>query len=222
MQMRGTGGMWLGVGLSMVLGGVAGCAGTTDVKPGQTEMMPRMGMALQDVKSAPEWVTKKGKAFSGEKRTFYGVGNAAGIINPALMRRTTEANARRDLAQTLEVYQGALLKVYEGQVTAGMMDKKFNEQDVRDSFKQLTDKTLLGTEVIEYWENPQRNEAYALARLDMERFVEIAKAYQGAVANSRELDARVRDFVRHNADRAYDDLSQELSKKNQVIGLGQP
>jgi hypothetical protein len=206
----------------MVVASLAGCAGGAEVKPGQPEVLPRVGTPIQDVKGTPEWVIKKGRAFSGDKRSFYGVGNAAGLINPSLMRRTAEANARRDLAQTLEVYQAALLKVYEGQVTAGAMDKQFNEQDVRDTFKQLTDKTLVGTEIIEYWEHPQRNEAYALARLETERFVEIAKAYQGALAKSRELDAQVREFVRRNADRAYDELNQELSKKNQGGGLAQP
>ena len=40
--------------------------------------MARTDTPIQAVKTVPKWVTQQGAAFSGEKRVFYGVGNAAG------------------------------------------------------------------------------------------------------------------------------------------------
>lgn len=189
------GGMLMAVGLL-----TAGCAETPS-------------MAVQDQKNVPKWVTSRGQMSSGEKRVFYGVGSAANMMNPGLRRRAAEAQARRNISETMNVYVGALQKQYQAETTAGAMDKHSVEQHVTDTMKQITEATLVGVQIVEYWEHPLRNEAYALARLDLEQFLDVMKSYQGAVGQSQELNARVRDYVRKNADKAYDELNQELAAK---------
>ena len=93
------------------------------------------------------------------------------------------------------------------------MDKSSVEQHIQDTFKQVTEATLVGAQVVQYWENPLRNEAYALARLDIEQFMDIMKSYAAASGQFKELDANLREFVRKNADKAHDELNQELDRK---------
>ena len=194
------------------------------VSPGCAEQQPMgqeaNGMArtdtpIQDVKTVPKWVTQRGAAFSGEKRVFYGVGNASGLQNSSLRRKSAEGQARRDIAQTMQTYVAALQKQYLAETTAGDMSKQSVEQHITDTMKQVTEATLVGSQIVEFWEHPLRNEAYALARLDLEQFLDVMKSYQSAVGNAKELDAKVRDLVQKNAEKAHDELNTELGKKNQ-------
>ena len=193
----------------------AGCA---EQKPMGQEAggLARTDTPIQEVKTLPKWVTQRGAAFSGERRVFYGVGNAAGLQNPSLRRRAAEGQARRDIAQTMQTYVAALQKQYLAETTAGDMSKQSVEQHITDTMKQVTEATLVGSQIVEYWENPLRNEAYALARLDLEQFLDVMKSYQSAVGNAKELDTKVREYVRKNAEKAHDELNAELGKKDQA------
>lgn len=201
---------------------IMGMVGMLVVATGCAEQKPmgqeagglaRTDTPIQDVKTLPIWVTQRGAAFSGEKRVFYGVGNAAALQNPSLRRRAAEGQARRDIAQTMQTYVAGLQKQYLAETTAGDMSKQSVEQHITDTMKQVTEATLVGSQIVEYWENPLRNEAYALARLDLEQFLDVMNSYQSAVGQSKELDAKVREYVRKNAEKAYDELNAELGKK---------
>jgi hypothetical protein len=190
---------------------VGGCVGQQPVGQ-EAGGLARVDTAIQDVKNVPKWVTAKGAAFSGERRVLYGVGNASALQNPTLRRKAAEGQARRDLADTMQTYVAALQKQYLAETTAGDLGKQSVEQHITDTMKTVTQATLVGAQIVEYWENPLRNEAYALARLDLEQFLEVMKSYQSAIGNAKELDAKVRDFVRANAEKAHDELNAELGK----------
>ncbi len=185
--------------LILIVGGLSGCA--TGPAGGRSDV------PLQEV-GGPEWLTNSGAAFSGERRVFYGVGNAAAILNPSLRRKTADAAARRDLAQTFHTYVAGLNKQYMAETTAGDMERVSVEQHIEDVTKQVTEATLVGSTIVEYWEHPKRNEAYALVRLDLEQFLDTMKSYGSATGQFKELDAQMRDFVRKNADKAHDQLNQ--------------
>ena len=189
---------------------VGGCAGQ---KPQEGGPLARTDTPIQEVKDLPKWVTEKGAAFSGERRVLYGVGNSAGLYNPALRRKAAEGQSRNDLAATLQVYVAGLQKQYLAETTANSMDKHSTEQHIQDTFKQVTEATLVGAQIVQYWENPLRNEAYALARLDIEQSMDIMKSYAAASGQFKELDANLREFVRKNADKAHDELNQELERR---------
>jgi len=200
------------VGAVVMLIMVAACAEQKPVGQ-ETAGLGRVDTPLQDVKGLPKWVAQKGAAFSGERRVLYGVGSAAGLMNPALRRKAAEGQARNDLSATLQVYVAGLQKQYLAETTAGSMEKHSVEQHIQDTMKQVTEATLVGTQIVEYWENPLRNEAFALARLDLEQFLDVMKSYNSATGQFKELDANMREFVRKNANKAHDELNEELSNR---------
>ena len=200
----------IGVALVLILGGLSGCS---SMSPDPEKMGgTRRAEPIQDV-GGPEWLTKGGAAFSGERHVFYGVGNAAGIQNSALRRRSAEAAARRFLAENFQVYVAALNKQYLAETTAGDMERASVEQHVEDVMKQVTDATLVGTQIIDYWEHPDRNESYALVRLDLEEFLEAMQKYGATTEQFKELDNTMREFIRKNARKAHEELNKELKKQ---------
>lgn len=203
--------MYAFVALTMVVM-MAGCAGQKPMGQ-EADGLKRVDTPIQDAKDLPKWVNNKGAAFSGD-RALYGVGSASGIRNPTLRRRAAEGQSRNDLAATLQVYVAGLQKQYIAETTAGAMDKSSVEQHIQDTMKQVTQATLTGAEVVEYWEHPLRNEAFALARLDVAKFVKTMEGMATASGQYKELDEKMREFVRKNADKAYDELNQELKKQN--------
>src|SRR6185295_17293620 len=148
---------------------LAGCSGAPE--PVREPPKPKPIQSLVEEGQAPKWITQKGAVFTGKQAIFYGVGNAAGLVNPSLKRRAAEAAARRDLAQEFQVYIAALQKQYMSETTSGSLDRHSVEQHIEDVTKQVTEQTLSGSSIIEYWEHPTRNEAYALARLDLAGFL---------------------------------------------------
>ena len=162
---------------------------------------------------APKWITQKGAAFSGDKAVFYGVGNAAGLMNPSLKRKATEASARRDLAQEFQVYVAALQKQYLAETTGGSLDRHSVEQHIEDVMKQVTEQTLTGSSIVEYWEHPDRNEAYALARMDLARFEDMVGKLQSNNQQYKQLDDKIKETIKQNSEKLHQQMAEELKNK---------
>lgn len=192
------------LGAGLLLGGCAS-------KPESTK--PRTLNQIVKDGDGPEWLVNAGKAFSGDKRAFYGVGSAGRIRNSSLMRRSAATQARRDIASQFKVYIAAMNKQYLADITAGDGDAHSEEQAVTDTTKELTDATLQGVTIEEYWEHPEQNEAFALARLDLDAFLEKVRNYENAKAEYKELSEKVRKRIEQNAEKAFDDLQRELDKQ---------
>ena len=213
---RRKGGMmrhWMQTGILlpgvMVLSLLSGCA-TSQPEVKQGRVPPIQEYVEKQV--APLWITKKGAAFSGDEAVFYGVGNAASIINPSLKRRAAEGAARLNLSQEFQVYVAGLQKQYMAETTAGAMDRHSVEQHIEDVMKQVTEQTLLGVKIVEYWEHPDRNEAYALARLDLANFEQMAEVLQSNTTQYRELDEKIKETIKDNAKKLHQELAEELNK----------
>ncbi|BFU89792.1 MAG: hypothetical protein NTAFB01_09790 [Nitrospira sp.] len=214
-EVRVKAGVLATIGITMLMALVTGCA---QQKPMGQEQggMARVDTPIQDVKGLPPWVLNGG---GGEKvdgrRVLQGVGSVSGIINPTLRRKSAGAQARNDLAATLQVYVAGLNKQYMAETTAGDFSQHDVEQRIQDTMKQVTEATLVGAQIVEYWEHPLKNEAFALARLDMEQFKEIMKNYATASGQFKQLDANLREWVQKNADKAHDELNEELRQRKQ-------
>ena len=191
------------VSAALLLGG---CASTDTGRPRTLNQLVKDG-------DGPEWLVKGGKAFSGDKKAFYGIGSAGRVRNPSLMRKSAQAQARREIASQFKVYVSALNKQYLADITAGDGDAHSEEQAVTDTTKELTEATLQGVTIEEYWEHPERNEAYALARLDLDAFLEKVKNYENGKAEYKELSEKVRQRIEQNAEKAFDELQGELDKQ---------
>jgi hypothetical protein len=63
---------------------------------------------------------------------------------------------------------------------------------------------MSGALIVDHWVDTDGTE-YSLAQLDME-------AFRNSMDKMKELNAKVRDAVRANADKAFDELSAEESK----------
>jgi hypothetical protein len=155
----------------------------------------------------PEWVMKGSGAYGGEEgRVFYGVGSVTGIKNHALARTTADNRARAEIAKIFEVYSASLMKDYMASTTAGDMSASSEEQHVEQAIKTFSATTLSGVQVVDHWFHPVDGTVYALARLDLESFTD-------NLSKMKELNEKVRDYVRKNAERVHMDLEQEEEKR---------
>ncbi len=155
---------------------------------------------------SPEWVNKGSGAFKDAGQSiFYGVGIAQGIRNRALSVTAADDRARAEIAKTMNSYVTVLTKDYMASTTAGSMDKSSEEQHVTQTLKNFAKFTLHGAVIVDHWKDPADGTMFALAKLDM-------NAIKKTLEESKELDSRVRDYVRANAEKAFDELSAEEAK----------
>ena len=148
----------------------------------------------------PKWVWKGSGAFDEDAgKVFYGVGIASGIKNRALLRSTADNRARVEVAKVLETYVAALAKDYMASTTAGDMTASSEEQHVEQALKSFTKATLHGATIVDHWVDPDDGTMFSLCKLDLAAFKE-------TLDNYRELDGKVRDFVRENAERLHSEL----------------
>ncbi len=183
----------------LFLSSVFGCAGTKK----EAAVAP----PAQPVSAEPEWVRKGAGAFlnKGDK-AFYGVGAVSGVMNKPLARTTADNRARAEIAKVFETYSASLMRDYAASTTAGDFKKTSEEQNIEQAVKTFSAATLSGVVIIDHWTDPQDNTIYSLARLDLENFKE-------TLNKMKELNAEVRDFVRKNAEKAFEKLESEEQKR---------
>jgi len=158
---------------------------------------------------SPKWAHRGSGAYDTENgKAFFGVGIVQGIQNEALARQTADNRARGEVAKMFDLYVAALMKDYQRSTTAGDFKASAEEQDVVSAQKTITEATLRGVEVRDHWYNPRTGSIYALAVLDLNG---IMKSLQKA----KQLNAQVRDFVRANAKKAFNDLDKALQKRSE-------
>ncbi|NVM25697.1 MAG: hypothetical protein HWN70_07240 [Desulfobacterales bacterium] len=177
--------VFLGVGILFIMG----CAAKVVAPP-----------------AGPAWVNKGSGAFDVDKgKVFYGVGIASGIRNRALLRSTADNRARAEIAKILETYVAVLAKDYMASTTAGDMKASSEEQHVEQALKTFSKTTLHGARIIDHWRDPADGSLFSLCELDL-------FAFKNALDDYKELDAKVRDHVRENAEKLHGQL-EEMEKK---------
>lgn len=170
---------------------ISGCAG---IKP------------IQKIE-APKWVLKGSGAFEKDRgKVFYGVGSVSGIKNFSLLRSAADDRARNELGKIFEVYTSSLMKDYMASTTAGEKDAAAEEQHVEQAIKTVASITLSGVEIVDHWQNPDTGEFFSLARLDVAAFKE-------SLEKVKELDGKVREYIRRNADRLHEELEGEEARR---------
>lgn len=157
--------------------------------------------------NAPEWVNKGSGAMKDKegKQVFYGVGIAQGIRNRALAVSAADDRGRAELAKIMNSYVTTLTKDYMASITAGDMTKSSEEQMVSNTMKNFAKFTLHGSIPVDHWKDPSDGTLFSLVKLDM-------AAVQQSLNDSKELDAKVRDYVKANAEKAFDELAAEEAK----------
>lgn len=189
----------------LALFGVLLAACTKETPPPITATTP-----VQDLK-APDWITKGGGAFTDPNtkgKVFYGVGSASGIKNMSLLRSTADNRARNDIAKVFQVYTSSLQKDYLATTTAGDPNKVSEEQNVELAIKTVTAMTLNGVQIVDHWQHPATLEYFSLARINMEEF-------KDTMEKAKELDQKVKEYVKQNADKLHDQLEKQEQKVQQ-------
>jgi LPP20 lipoprotein len=184
------------IGVAVVAAALVACGG---------EKKPEMSNQVLHA-NAPDWVNRGSGAFGGEKgKLFYGVGIASKIPNASMRRQTADARARSEIVKTLNTYVAVLNKDYQASTTAGDMSASNDEQHVEQTLKTYSQMDLSGVLIVDHWVDNDGTE-FALAQLDMDTF-------KSNLDKMKQLSAQVRDAVRANADRAFDELSAEEAKR---------
>ena len=157
--------------------------------------------------NAPEWVNKGSGAFKDAQGSavFYGVGIAQGIRNRALQVTAADDRGRAEIAKIMNSYVVVLTKDYMASVTAGDMSKSSEEQMVSQTMKNFAKFTLHGATPMDHWKDPTDGTMFSLIKLDM-------AAVKKSLDESKELDSKVRDYVKANAEKAFDELAAEEAK----------
>ncbi|MEW6379706.1 MAG: LPP20 family lipoprotein [bacterium] len=190
----------------------SGCAGKK-VETGEPVAKPaETTIGFKKVESPP-WVTKGSGAFQdGGKKVFYGVGSASGIKNYSLLRSTADNRARNEVAKTFETYVASLMKDYAASTTAGDFSETSEEQHVEQAIKTVSSMTLSGVQIIDHWESPENQGLiFSLAMLDLNEF-------EQNLDKAKELNSKVKDYVRENAGKLHDELSKEVEKREEKAG----
>jgi hypothetical protein len=166
-------------------------------------------LLLAACSGTPKWVGKGGGYMSEkDRKAFYGVGAVAGIRNEPLAKETADNRARADLAKYVDTYTAYLMRDYAAATTAGDFTKSSEEQNVERAVKTFVATHLSGVQVIDRWEKDEKGARtiYSLAKLDLATFKE-------NVGQMKELNEAARDFVRKNAERAFERLKEEEDKR---------
>lgn len=154
----------------------------------------------------PDWVNKGSGAFGGETKVFYGVGSASGIRNHSLLRSTADNRARSEIGKVFEVYTASLMKDFQESVTAGDFSASSESQMVSSAVKTFSATTLNGVQVVDHWIHPVSGEMFALARLDLDGFMD-------QLEKAKELNAKVKEQVKRSAAKAFADLDAEEARR---------
>ena len=176
-----------------VLGGLVGC------KSG-----PQMSNQVL-VANGPDWVNKGSGAFGGDKgRVFYGVGIAGGIRNPSMRRSSADTRARGEISKIMTSYVTVLNKAWQESATGGDMKASSEQQLVSETLKSFSQSELSGVQIVDHFVAADGTE-YALAQLDME-------GMKNNMEKMKELNTKVRDAIKANSDKAFDELAAEEAK----------
>ncbi|MDX1410586.1 MAG: hypothetical protein R3351_00365, partial [Nitrospirales bacterium] len=84
------------------------------------------------------------------------------------------------------------------------------EQNVERAVKTFTATTLNGIRPIDRYKDEDSQSYYVLTKLSF-------KEMQETLAQAQELNSEVRDFVRKNAQRAFEELEKEEAKRRKGL-----
>lgn len=156
---------------------------------------------------APDWVEEGSGVLNKEKdKSIYGVGAVTGVKNEPLAWETAENRARAELAKTFRTYTAYLMQDYAASTTAGNFTKSTEEQNVERAIKTFTAVTLNGVRPVDRYQDEDSQTYYVLTKLSLDDM-------KDALQQAEELDAEIREFVRKNAERAFDRLEKEEAKQ---------
>ncbi len=156
---------------------------------------------------APAWVFSGGGAQTRDgNKIIYGVGSAPEMKDITIQRSRAANRARAEILKVFNNYIAYMMKDYARSTTAGDMSKESYESDVLQVQKTVSIGDLTGAQLADTWRDPNDGTIYVMMALDL-------GAVQELLSKKGELDQKLKDYVRANADKAFDDLAKEEAKR---------
>ena len=161
--------------------------------------------SLVACESTPKWV-KTGSYKPEEAKAFYSMGEVMGIRNEPLAWDAAENRARAQMVKILSTYTAYLMRDYTAS-TAGLdLKKTAEEQHVEEATKTFAAATLNGVRPVDRYKDEKKGIYYVVVKMELEDVKDM-------LMQSKELNSQMRDFVRKNADRAFERLEKEEQKR---------
>jgi hypothetical protein len=162
-------------------------------------------LSLVACESTPKWV-KTGSYKGEEAKAFYSMGEVMGIRNEPLAWDAAENRARAQMVKILSTYTAYLMRDYAAS-TAGLdLRKTAEEQHVEVATKTFAAATLNGVRPVDRYKDEKKGTYYVVVKMELDDV-------KNMLTQSTELNSQMRDFVRKNADRAFDRLEKEEQKR---------
>lgn len=161
--------------------------------------------ALAACAGKPDWVMKGSGAFKRDQKVFYGVGIAEGIQSENLRRNTADNRAIAEIAKQLSTISTSLMRDYAASTAVPAEQKADEDQYVENTVKTFTSNAVSGVRIVDRYQ-AKDGALYSLASMNLDELKTLA-------GEAKELNASVRDYIKANADSAFDKLSEEEAKR---------
>lgn len=180
--------------ISLGVVSLSACGGSSSQSTANT---PGSQMSAS-VAGAPAWATGDCRKYFGEQAVICGVGTVSGVSSPSLARNAAMGRGRTEIARYLQVRVKSILTDYQA-AKGGL-----TEQVIEDNSKQITDMTLSGTRMAEYWIAPDGT-YYALMTLGLEEF-------KSSIQQAPNIQEPIRQAVLASAGKAFSVRDDETSR----------
>lgn len=180
--------------LSLLAWLLSACGGSSNTEP-QNANGASTSPALA---GAPAWVTSDCRQQFGQQQVICGVGAVSGVTSPSLARNAAMGRGRTEIARLLQVRVKSILTDYQS-VNGGV-----NGQVIEENSKQITDMSLSGTRMSQYWIGPDGT-YYALMTLGIDDF-------KTSVAQATSVQEPLKQVVIQNATKAFSVHDDETSR----------
>jgi hypothetical protein len=110
------------------------------------------------------------------------------------------------MVKILSTYTAYLMRDYAASTTAADFQKTAEEQHIEEATKTFAAATLNGVRSVDRYQDEKKGIYYVVVKMDFEDVKDM-------LTQSKELNGQMRDFVRKNADRAFDRLEKEEQKR---------
>jgi hypothetical protein len=162
-------------------------------------------MTLTACESTPKWV--KTGSYTGENaKAFYSMGEVMGIRNEPLAWDAAENRARAQMVKTLSTYTAYLMRDYAASTAGFDLKQTAEEQHIEEATKTFAAATLNGVRPVDRYKDEKKGIYYVVVKMELDDVKDM-------LMQSKELNHQMRDFVRKNADRAFERLEKEEQKR---------
>jgi len=162
-------------------------------------------LMISACESTPKWV-KSGNYPAKDSKALYGVGEVMGVRNEPLAWDAAENRARAQIVKVLSTYTAYLMRDYAASTATGGFKSTAEEQHIEEATKTFAAATLNGVRSVDRYKDEKKGIYYVVVKMDLEDVKDM-------LLQSKELNSQMRDFVRKNADRAFERLEQEEQKR---------